>query len=295
MHLHLPVLNMMYVRTASSLVALALCSAFSAGAAVAYADVSTSTASAVLPAATSSARSLQELHHTITTGKKEVKHAESGPVPGITRTLRHGASGSQVLLLQQFLQQYDLLSASTTTGYFGPATQKAVIAFQKSESLEPVGYVGPKTRARIIAISRYRLMLFKTQTATSTSSMGTTTASSTLSQLPLASISDIVFTTALNEDGSAASASPTMFSSTTLNIYGVLSLANARVTSEVGYLRTYNGAYLDTEVAHPSRSGLRYMHFQWSLVPGQSRAPGQYAVTFYLDGTRVRTLTYIIQ
>lgn len=293
MHLHLPVLNMMYVRTASSLVALALCSAFSAGAAVAYADVSTSTA--VLPAATSSARSLQELHHTITTGKKEVRHAESGPVPGITRTLRRSASGSQVLLLQQFLQQYDLLSASTTTGYFGPATQKAVIAFQKSESLEPVGYVGPKTRARIIAISRYRLMLFKTQTATSTSSMGTTTASSTFSQLPLASISDIVLAPALNEDGSAASASSTMFSSTTPNIYGVLSLANARVTSEVGYLRTYNGAYLDTEVAHPSRSGLRYMHFQWSLVPGQSRAPGQYAVTFYLDGTRVRTLTYIIQ
>ena len=54
------------------------------------------------------------------------------------KTLRKGDKGDEVALLQKKL-------GITVDSVFGPVTEKALIAFQKSKSLEPDGICGPKT------------------------------------------------------------------------------------------------------------------------------------------------------
>lgn len=63
-----------------------------------------------------------------------------------TRNLSFGMSGADVLELQKALAAKGFMTA-TPNGNFGPATQAAVIAFQKANGLEQVGMAGPKTRA----------------------------------------------------------------------------------------------------------------------------------------------------
>ena len=60
--------------------------------------------------------------------------------------LEQGASGEEVRQLQIVLKVLGLLGAEHVTGYFGPTTREAVIAFQKRQLLPPLGIVGPKTR-----------------------------------------------------------------------------------------------------------------------------------------------------
>ena len=69
----------------------------------------------------------------------------------LTRTLRHGDSGEDVKLVQEFLKARDYYTGPID-GKFGPGQGflNAVIAFQKAENLEPDGVIGAKTRARII-------------------------------------------------------------------------------------------------------------------------------------------------
>jgi len=62
-------------------------------------------------------------------------------------TLSLGSRGAAVVELQTFLKDQKLL-ATEATGYFGPATRAAVIAFQKREGIATVGSFGPLTRAR---------------------------------------------------------------------------------------------------------------------------------------------------
>ena len=78
----------------------------------------------------------------------------------ITSTLKLGSRGAQVKELQQFLNacSSDTKVAATGAGsagyettYFGPATKKAVIAFQAKMGVSPIGLVGPATRAAIAA------------------------------------------------------------------------------------------------------------------------------------------------
>lgn len=60
--------------------------------------------------------------------------------------LEQGASGEEVRQLQIVLKVLGLLGAEHVTGYFGPMTRDAVIAFQKRQMIPPLGIVGPKTR-----------------------------------------------------------------------------------------------------------------------------------------------------
>jgi hypothetical protein len=62
-------------------------------------------------------------------------------------SLRRGVRGSSVTSLQTFLQGKGLLN--DVTGYFGPATETALKAYQKSHGLDQVGSLGPKTLAAI--------------------------------------------------------------------------------------------------------------------------------------------------
>lgn len=78
--------------------------------------------------------------------------------PSFTTNLHLGISDPQVKLLQSYFNTHGYPvaqsphpgSASHETDYFGPATQAAVIAFQKAHHITPaVGYFGPVTRGAI--------------------------------------------------------------------------------------------------------------------------------------------------
>lgn len=72
--------------------------------------------------------------------------AASGYV--FTQSLKIGLSGSDVTALQNALISLGLLQ-SQATGYFGPLTQKALIAYQAKYSISQTGTVGPLTRAQL--------------------------------------------------------------------------------------------------------------------------------------------------
>jgi peptidoglycan L-alanyl-D-glutamate endopeptidase CwlK len=59
-------------------------------------------------------------------------------------TLREGSVGADVTTLQKLLQQHGF-PPGTIDGNFGPGTEAAVIAFQRSEGLTPDGVVGTDT------------------------------------------------------------------------------------------------------------------------------------------------------
>jgi hypothetical protein len=66
-------------------------------------------------------------------------HAASASSPFGTRTLRQGMRGSQVTLLQFYL---DVAGYRTSAdGYFGPGTKKSVMNFQRSWGLSPSGVI----------------------------------------------------------------------------------------------------------------------------------------------------------
>lgn len=76
--------------------------------------------------------------------------SSASPRAVYVRTLRVGSRGNDVKQLQQQLRELGYFKYPTNTGYFGPATRAAVVAFQKSEGLRPYpGWVGPGTRAAL--------------------------------------------------------------------------------------------------------------------------------------------------
>jgi len=64
------------------------------------------------------------------------------------QTLKEGSSGSEVATLQQRLAELGF-SPGPPDGEFGPATEAAVMAFQKSEQLLADGIAGPRTLAAL--------------------------------------------------------------------------------------------------------------------------------------------------
>ncbi len=77
----------------------------------------------------------------------------SVPLQATARSLGVGSHGGDVLQLQKRLQQQGYLSKKLKlTGYFGLATRKAVMAFQKANHLPAVGKVGPVTGAVLAKI-----------------------------------------------------------------------------------------------------------------------------------------------
>jgi putative chitinase len=62
--------------------------------------------------------------------------------------LKLDAHGEDVIALQQALKAHGF-DPGAADGDFGPGTEAAVIAFQRSEGLTPDGIVGPQTRAKL--------------------------------------------------------------------------------------------------------------------------------------------------
>src|SRR3989339_950104 len=72
------------------------------------------------------------------------------PVAGgsFDTNLYFGLRGDKVVALQEFMIGKGYLAAGLNTGYFGPLTKAAVMAYQTAKSITPVaGYFGPLTRA----------------------------------------------------------------------------------------------------------------------------------------------------
>jgi peptidoglycan hydrolase-like protein with peptidoglycan-binding domain len=71
----------------------------------------------------------------------------------ISRTLRHGDSGDDVKLVQEFLKNHGYYTGPID-GKFGPGQGflNSVKAFQKDHELAVDGVIGPATRARIIEL-----------------------------------------------------------------------------------------------------------------------------------------------
>ncbi|MDE2019511.1 MAG: peptidoglycan-binding protein [Patescibacteria group bacterium] len=67
-----------------------------------------------------------------------------------TELLTVGSQDAEVTVLQQDLAKLGYYSGAVT-GYYGPATEAAVKAYQSANGLTPVGYVGPGTRAALNA------------------------------------------------------------------------------------------------------------------------------------------------
>lgn len=67
-----------------------------------------------------------------------------------TKTLSSGSQGDDVKRLQQLLKQdKSVYPEGVANGVFGPATQRAVKAFQKKYGIDQTGTLGPATRAKI--------------------------------------------------------------------------------------------------------------------------------------------------
>jgi len=74
--------------------------------------------------------------------------AQPSSKPVVERpTVRRGSRGRTVEYLQQLLRKHGFVLA--VDGIFGPATEKAVIEFQKKKGLVADGIVGPKTWAAL--------------------------------------------------------------------------------------------------------------------------------------------------
>ena len=81
------------------------------------------------------------------------EYVEGNAIPFGGVPLRIGAESDDVLLLQQYLNliaaSYPEIPTVNTTGYFGPRTEEAVIAFQNLAGLSPTGIVGAITWSAI--------------------------------------------------------------------------------------------------------------------------------------------------
>ena len=78
-----------------------------------------------------------------------VEYVEGSAIPYGGVPLRIGAESESVLALQQYLnriaQTYSEIPPINPTGYFGPRTQEAVIAFQNLAGISPTGIVAAVT------------------------------------------------------------------------------------------------------------------------------------------------------
>ncbi|OGZ52837.1 MAG: hypothetical protein A3B25_01145 [Candidatus Ryanbacteria bacterium RIFCSPLOWO2_01_FULL_48_26] len=73
-------------------------------------------------------------------------------VSELVSTLRQGSQGNQVSALQALLAaDPDIYPEGLLTGFFGPATERAVKRFQAKQGLPSVGIVGPLTRGKLNA------------------------------------------------------------------------------------------------------------------------------------------------
>ncbi len=94
-----------------------------------------------------------------------LEYVEGVIVPYQGVVLRQGADSEEVRLLQEYLnyiaRTYTSIPTVNPTGYFGPRTEEAVLAFQNEFGLEPTGTVGAITWTEIT--ERYETLFLGSQ------------------------------------------------------------------------------------------------------------------------------------
>lgn len=137
------------------------------------------------------------------------------------------------------------------------------------------------------------------QSPVTTSSTSTTKSTSTkIVPKPVTSVKSSVVSVALGSTITASGLITTpksTFTPSTQNIYAVLSLKNVTQRTQISYIRYYNGKYVDSKVSHPSKDGVKNFHFQWELTPGKTRKLGTYTLAFYVNGSKMKTLSYTVK
>ena len=134
-------------------------SGHSASAQVTIAAVpASSAASAAASTTTSAAAQLQAQIQAATAALAAAQAAQqaggssSASAHVFNASLHSGITSDEVVALQKVLAAQGFLSAAAT-GYYGPATEKAVRAFQAAHGLAQLGIVGPGTRDALNALS----------------------------------------------------------------------------------------------------------------------------------------------
>ncbi|MEK7124587.1 MAG: peptidoglycan-binding protein [Patescibacteria group bacterium] len=76
-------------------------------------------------------------------------------IADLARTLKQGSSGEDVKIVQAILAADAIIyPEGLITGYFGPATARAIAKFQKKHGIQAIGIIGPKTLAKIKEVRR---------------------------------------------------------------------------------------------------------------------------------------------
>ncbi len=109
-----------------------------------------------------------------------------------------------------------------------------------------------------------------------------------------ATITKVIMGSVLGTSGSVDGANTT-FAPTTKIVYAGLTVKNVTLRTQLSYVRYYNGKYVDSKVSHPSKDGVSYFHFAWTLNPGQTRKIGNYSLVFYVNGKKSQTATYTVK
>lgn len=110
-------------------------------------SVDTSAIAAQIAALQAQLASLQQTRTTAETASTQ--GSSDGHCVTLEHTVARGDSGPDVLAIQKFLVEENLLDEENASGFFGPLTEAALKQWQSAHSLDPVGYAGPRTRAAI--------------------------------------------------------------------------------------------------------------------------------------------------
>lgn len=100
---------------------------------------------------------IKEIHNAnCTTSEPTTPSTPTSTVHAVTQclatdeTLQFGMNNNDVMKAQQLLKKLGYFPVDiSTTGYFGPITQSAIIDFQTANGIEQVGWIGPQTRANL--------------------------------------------------------------------------------------------------------------------------------------------------
>jgi peptidoglycan hydrolase-like protein with peptidoglycan-binding domain len=95
-------------------------------------------------------KALQEQINSLKQQQTTLQQSVTNAQIEILSTLGQGSQGDQVTALQTFLAlDSSIYPEGMITGYYGPATARAIARFQVKNGLESVGFVGPRTRKLI--------------------------------------------------------------------------------------------------------------------------------------------------
>ncbi len=83
-------------------------------------------------------------------------------------------------------------------------------------------------------------------------------------------------------------------SKTDKSVYMVLTLKNAKSSDKIVYVRYYNGNYVDSAAASPSKDGISHFYFNWNKSGSLSYPAGVYLIKVYDNGSLVNSVAYTV-